>query len=151
MIESELLSIKIFLVKVTLKISQEKYLLLILFWKLILGLLNYKWVIRDKVKVVLDLWNYGTKKEFDHATGVDTFDLAAKKDFIALKAEVEKLDINKSDNVPVSLNNVKPKVDNLDFGKFSDAVNNEVFKDKKFNTLKMKVNNLEKKFLMQLI
>ena len=27
--------------------------------------------IRDKVKVVLDLSNYATKKELDHATGVD--------------------------------------------------------------------------------
>ena len=38
--------------------------------------------IRDKVKVVLDLSNYATKKELDHATGVDTSDLAAKKDFV---------------------------------------------------------------------
>ena len=36
MIELGLLSTKIFLVKVTLKIGQEKYLLSILFWKLIL-------------------------------------------------------------------------------------------------------------------
>ena len=49
----------------------------------------------DKVKVVLELPNYATKKELDHATGVDISDLAAKKIFIALKAEVEKLDINK--------------------------------------------------------
>ena len=35
--------------------------------------------IRDKVEVVLDLWNYATKKELDHFTGVDTSDLAAKK------------------------------------------------------------------------
>ena len=42
MIELELLSIRIFLVKATLKIGQEKYLLLILFWKLILGLKNLK-------------------------------------------------------------------------------------------------------------
>ena len=48
--------------------------------------------IRDKVKVVLDLSNYATKKEFEHATGVDASDLAAKRDFIALKAEVDKLD-----------------------------------------------------------
>ena len=40
MIEPELLSIKIFLIKATLKIGQEKYLLLILFWKLILGLIK---------------------------------------------------------------------------------------------------------------
>ena len=36
--------------------------------------------IRDKVKVVLALSNYATKKELDHATGIDTSDLAAKKD-----------------------------------------------------------------------
>ena len=40
--------------------------------------------IRYKVKVVVDLSNYVTKKDLDHATGVDTSDLAAKTDFIAL-------------------------------------------------------------------
>ena len=65
--------------------------------------------IRDKVKVVLDLSNYATKKEPDHATGVDASDLAAEKDFITLKAEVGKLDINKLVNVPTSLNNLKSK------------------------------------------
>ena len=35
--------------------------------------------IRDKVKVVLDLSNYATKTKLEHATGVDTSDLAAKK------------------------------------------------------------------------
>ena len=35
------------------------------------------------------------KKELEYATGVDRSDLAAKKDFIFLKAEVDKLDINK--------------------------------------------------------
>ena len=34
-------------------------------------------------------------KQLQCATGIDTSDLAAKKDFIALKAEVDKLDINK--------------------------------------------------------
>ena len=70
--------------------------------------------IRDKLKVVLDLSNYATKKKLDYATGVDTSDLATKKDFIALKAEVDKLDINKLVNVPTSSNNLKPKVDDLD-------------------------------------
>ena len=73
--------------------------------------------IRDKVKVVLNLSNYATKKELGHATGIDTSDLTAKKDFIALKAEVDKLDINKLTNVPTSLNNLKTKVDDLDLGK----------------------------------
>ena len=70
--------------------------------------------IRDKVKVVLDVSNYATKKELDHVPGVDTPDLASKKYFIALKAEVDKLDINKLANVSTSLNNLK--VDDLDVG-----------------------------------
>ena len=41
--------------------------------------------IRDKVKVVLDLTNYATKKELEHATGVYTADLAAKKILFFLK------------------------------------------------------------------
>ena len=58
--------------------------------------------IRDNVKVVLGLTNYATKNELNHATGVYTSDLAAKNDFIALKAEVDKLDIKKLVNVPTS-------------------------------------------------
>ena len=33
--------------------------------------------VRDKVKVVLNLSNFATKKELDHATGIDTCELAA--------------------------------------------------------------------------
>ena len=40
-----------------------------------------------------------------------------KKDFIPFKAEADKLDINKLINVRTSLNNLKTKVDDLDFGK----------------------------------
>ena len=39
------------------------------------------------------------------------------KDFIALKAEVNKLDINKLTNAPTSLNNTKTKIDHLDVAK----------------------------------
>ena len=105
--------------------------------------------------------NYSTKKELEHATGVDTSDLVAKNDFIAVKAEVEKLDINKLVNISTSLNNLKTKLDNLDVGKLktvpvdlkklSDVVDNEVVENKKFNTLKTKVNNSTKKILMQQI
>ena len=42
--------------------------------------------------------------KIDHDTCVDTSDLAAEKDFIVLKAEVDKLDIAKLVNVPTSLN-----------------------------------------------
>ena len=67
-----------------------------------------------KVKVLLDLSHYPAKKESDHATGVETSDLAAKKHFTALKAEIDKLDINKLTNVLTRLNNLKTKVDDLD-------------------------------------
>ena len=70
-----------------------------------------------EVTVVLYLSNYSNKKALDHATDVDTSDLAAKKDFIALKAEVDKLDIRKLVNVLTSLNNLKTKVDDTDVGK----------------------------------
>ena len=36
---------------------------------------------------------YATKKELEHATDIDTSDLAANKYFIVLKAKVDKVDI----------------------------------------------------------
>ena len=66
--------------------------------------------IRDKVKLVLDLSNYASEKELERTTDIDTFDVVAKKDFIALEAEVDKLDMNKLTNVSTSLNNLKTKV-----------------------------------------
>ena len=62
--------------------------------------------IGDKEKIVLGLLNYATKKELEHAKGIDTSDLVAKKYFIVLKAEVDNLNINKLTNVPTSLNNL---------------------------------------------
>ena len=60
-------------------------------------------------------------KELEHATGTDISDLAAKKDFIPLKAEVNKIDITKMTNVPTSLYNLKTNVDNLDAGKLKTS------------------------------
>ena len=90
--------------------------------------------------------------KIEHATGVDTCDLADKKDFIALKNEVVKLDIAKLVKISTSLNNLKTKVNDLDVGTFKavavdlkklgDVVSNEVVKNTK--TLKTKVNNLDK-------
>ena len=57
------------------------------------------------------------KKELKHARGVDTSVLVAKKDFIALKAEVGKLEIEKFVNVTTSLNNLKAMIGDLDVGK----------------------------------
>ena len=41
----------------------------------------------------------------------------SKKDFITLKGEANKPDINKLVNVPISSNNLKTKVDDLNVGK----------------------------------
>ena len=85
-----------------------------------------------------DLSNYATKKELEHATGIDASDLVAKKDFSALKAEVDTLNINKLVNVSTSLNDLKTKVHDLevsklktvpaDLKKLSDVIDNEVVK-----------------------
>ena len=64
--------------------------------------------ITDKIKVVLGLTDYSTKNKLYHAAGVESY-LSAKKDFIALKAEVDNVDTNKLVNVPTSLNNLKTK------------------------------------------
>ena len=57
-------------------------------------------------------------KELKDDTGVDTFNLSVKNVFIALKAEVHKLDINKLANTPnlTNLTNLKTNVDDLDVG-----------------------------------
>ena len=70
--------------------------------------------IREKVKVVLDLSNYTIKNELQHVTDFDTSELAAKKDFIAVKAKVHKLEINKLVNILTDLNDFKTKVNDLD-------------------------------------
>ena len=89
--------------------------------------------VRDKTSRIR-LLNYATKKELKDAIGVDTSNLVAKSDFIALKAEVEKVDINNLVNVPNSLNNLKAKVDDshvdklktvpIDWKNLSDVVSN---------------------------
>ena len=61
-------------------------------------------------------------KTLEHATGIDTSDLAAKGDYIALRAEVEKLDINKLVDIPTSSNNLETNVDGLDVGKFKTVL-----------------------------
>lgn len=58
--------------------------------------------------------NNATKNKVKDPTGVDTSNLAAKKDFIDLNAEVDKLDIAKLLNIPSDFENLKKKVDDID-------------------------------------
>ena len=95
--------------------------------------------------------NYATKKLID-AIGVDISNL---RDFIVLKAEFNKLVVNKLVSIPNNFITLKRKVDGLDvermttlpvdFKKVSDIVSKEVAKNTKFNKVNTKVNNLENK------
>ena len=100
--------------------------------------------------------NYATQKELVDVAGVDTSNLAVKRDFIALKAEVEKLDFNKLVTVPIASNKLKPKVDDLDvdtlktvptifFKKMIDVLRKEVIEKTKYAKLNSKINNLKNK------
>ena len=59
--------------------------------------------------------NYATKQD---AAEVDTSNFAAKRDFLDLKTEVGKKDIDKPIKVTIGLHNFK-KVDDLDFDKLT--------------------------------
>ena len=97
-----------------------------------------------------------TKKKLERATGVDASDLAYKKHFIALKAEADKLDINRLANTPTGFNDLKRRLDKLDVGKLEtvpkglkklrDVVVKDIVKMTVHNTLNTKVNSFEIKF-----
>ena len=112
--------------------------------------------IRDKVKVVLDVSNYATKRDLKYATEGETSNLATQSDFIALKADVDKLYINKLVNILTGLKHSKIKVDDLDYGKskiapidlknLSDVVSKKAIKNTVYRKLNTNLCNLEKKF-----
>ena len=47
------------------------------------------------VNVKVDLSNYAAKADLKNATEIDTSKLAAKSDLVSLKAEVDKIDVDK--------------------------------------------------------
>ena len=94
--------------------------------------------LRGTVTVELDLSNYATKADLNNEKGVDTSKFTKKVDLANLESNVDKLDIDKSKNVPTDFSNFKSKVDKLDvdklvpvpadLSKISDVVKNEVVK-----------------------
>ena len=86
---------------------------------------------RRNVKVELNLSNYATRFELKEATRIDTSELAAKADLACLKAEVDKLDIDKLNIALVVLI------------KLSNVVNNEVAKKNCAWQKVAKVNNID--------
>ena len=85
----------------------------------------------ENINVNVDLFNYATKADLKNATGIDTSKLAAKSDLASLKAEVDKLDIDKLIPVP------------LDLRKLSDLVKNDVNKKTVYDKLVAKGNNID--------
>ena len=85
----------------------------------------------EDINVNVDLFNYATKADLKNATGIDTSKLAAKSDLASLKAEVDKLDIDKLIPVPVDLR------------KLSDLVKNDVNKKTAYDKLVAKENNID--------
>ena len=70
----------------------------------------------DSIKVKTDLSNYATKTDIKNISHVDTSSFALKTNLANLKAEVDKLDINKLVPVPGHLS------------KLSNVVKNDVVK-----------------------
>ena len=62
------------------------------------------------INVKVDLSNYATKANLKNATGIDAAKLAAKSDLASLKAEIDKLDIDKLVPVPVDLSKLSDEV-----------------------------------------
>ena len=85
----------------------------------------------EDINVNVDLFNYATKADLKNATGIDTSKLAAKSDLASLKAELDKLDIDKLIPVPVDLR--KP----------SDLAKNDVNKKTVYDKLVAKGNNID--------
>ena len=57
--------------------------------------------------------NYATKTDLKNATGVDTSQLASKSDLASLKAEVDKIDVDKLKTVPVDLSKLSNVANNV--------------------------------------
>ena len=69
------------------------------------------------MKVELDLSYYATKADLKNETEVDTSGFSKKTYLANLKSDIDKLDIDKSKNIPNNVSNLKSKVDKLDTGK----------------------------------
>ena len=80
---------------------------------------------------VNDLSNYATKADIKNISQVDTSSFALKINLASLKAEVDKLDIDRLVLVPV------------DLSKLSEVVKNDVVKKTVYDKLVPKVNSID--------
>ena len=79
----------------------------------------------------INLFDYATKDDLKNAKGIDTSKVAAKSALVSLKAEVDKLDIEKLIPVPA------------DLSKLSDVVKFDVTKKTAYDKLVAKGNKID--------
>ena len=88
--------------------------------------------------VKVGLSNCATKVDLENATGIATSKLVAKSDLVSLKADVDKLDIDKLIPVPANLS------------KLSNLVKNDVAKKTLYDKLLTKVNKIDfRRFVLE--
>ena len=63
--------------------------------------------------------NYATKTDIKNIAHIDTSSFVLKSNLGSLKTEADKLDIEKSKNVPTNLSNLKSTVGKLDIDKLA--------------------------------
>ena len=68
------------------------------------------------INVQVDLYNYATKADLKNVTEIDTSKLALNSNLASLKAEIDKIDVDKLKTVPG------------DLSKISNVLNNDVVK-----------------------
>ena len=85
----------------------------------------------ENIKIKVDLSNYATKEDIKNITHVYISNFALKTNLTNLKAEVDKLDIDKLVPIP------------NDLSKLSNVVKNKVVKKTEYNKLLTKVNNID--------
>ena len=65
------------------------------------------------INVKLDLQNYATKTDIKNTTGNDISKIALKSNLANLKAEVDKIDVDKLRTVPVDLSKLRNVINNV--------------------------------------
>ena len=66
----------------------------------------------NNIKVELDLTNYATKTDLKNITHTDLSSFTSKTNLVALKSEVDKIDIDELKTVPTDLNKLNNVVKN---------------------------------------
>ena len=75
----------------------------------------------NNIKVKLDLTNYATKTDLKNITHVDVSSFVSKTNLLALKIEVDKIDVDKLKTTPI------------DLAKLANAVENDLIKKTDYN------------------